>query len=106
LGKTLRVAFNFLMVSVGWVFFRCDSFGRSWTWLKSMFFFQGLGDFVSLKAGVVILVLFSVIFGFKNSWEMKDNYKLRWVLFIIGCFLLSLVIAYTKGAEPVIYARF
>lgn len=106
LAKIFRIIFNFLMVSIGWVFFRCADFSQSWNWLKSMFLLQGLGPFFSVKAGAAILILLSVIFGFKNSWEMRGNYRLYWILFIVGCFILSLVIAYTKGAEPVIYARF
>jgi len=106
LGKAVRITFNFIMVSIGWVFFKCSIFSQSLTWLKSMFFVNGAGSLFSLKAGAALVVLLTVIFGFKNSWQLRGYYRLLWIICIISFFLLSLLVAYTKGAEPFLYARF
>ncbi len=106
IGRKLRIVFNFILISIGWVFFRCKSFTQSLLWLKSMFLLEGLGPFFSLKVGAVLAVLLPIIFGFRNSWELRSNYRYYWIIFIIGCFLLSLAVAYTKGAAPFVYARF
>lgn len=106
-AKTLRTVFTFVMVTIGWgVFFRCKNFPQSLRWLKSMFFFDGVGPMVSWQAPAALAVMLAIIFGFKNSWEQRKNYKLYWVLFVIACFVASLVIAYTKGGTPFLYARF
>jgi len=106
-AKALRTVFTFIMVTIGWgVFFRCKNFGQSLRWLKSMFFFDGLGPMVSWKALAALAAMLAIIFGFKNSWELRKNYKLYWVVFVIICFVVSLMVAYTKGGMPFLYARF
>lgn len=106
-SRGLRTALTFIMVSIGWgVFFRARDFGQSLRWLRSMLGFDGLGLAVSWQPPAALLLLLVIIFGFKNSWELRKNYRLGWTLFLIICFIMSLVIAYTKGGMPFLYARF
>jgi len=105
--RGLRTAFTFIMVSIGWgVFFRARDFSQSLRWIRSMLLLDGLGTMVSWKPLATLLALLVIIFGFKNSWELRKNYRLCWTAFMIICFVMSLVIAYTKGGMPFLYARF
>lgn len=107
IARAVRTAFTFIMAALGWgVFFRIKDFSQSLRWLNSLFFFNGLGPLVSWPSATTLVALLAIIFGFKNSWEMRRNYRLYWVVFIIICFVLSLVVAFTKGSAPFLYARF
>lgn len=77
IGKFPSIAFNFIIVTIGWVFFRSDSFGFALRYLKKMFAFDLRPvDYVWDIKFVTILVLafiFSLWGGSKMISKLESN---------------------------------
>jgi alginate O-acetyltransferase complex protein AlgI len=107
LARLIRTGVTFILVALGLgVFFRCKTLGQSGQWIKSIFFMQGMGPGVTKRAVGALAALLAIIFIPKNSWQKRSDYRLWWVIFLTACFGLSVIVAFSKGGMPFLYARF
>ena len=110
--KFFYALLTFMLINITWVFFRSDTFGKSWQMLESMFGIASEGKpllttLAIIKVAVVVpsIVLF--------HWFMRDTkvldvaYKLSWwLLSIIWSALILLLIWAQESGSSFIYFQF
>ena len=98
---------TYLLVVVGWVFFRADSFEMSRDVLLAMFGFRGVESVGGWPeedlVGIVAVGLGVGLFG-PNSWEIRFEPKLRWALAMAG--LMFLCVLRLGRQSPFLYFQF
>ena len=111
-SKFFYALLTFMLINITWVFFRSDTFGKSWQMLESMFGIASEGKpllttLAIIKVAVVVpsIVLF--------HWFMRDTkvldvaYKLSWwLLSIIWSALILLLIWAQESGSSFIYFQF
>jgi alginate O-acetyltransferase complex protein AlgI len=104
--KAIRRAVTFLLVVVGWVFFRSENLGMAREWLRKLFGFGKVGGVDSPIALLVWLIgclLFVNLFQDTWHWKFRTTPRQTWAL--AGLFLLAYVIM--NGGESVfLYYQF
>ena len=115
LPKFLRHFFTVLLVVVGWVFFFSDSLGMAFSWLGSMFFFNGLCDATALYylGGCWLLLLVSAFASYPIGATVGNNLMRRnkvWkplsIIFFGAILLLSLACMMNDTYSTFLYAQF
>ncbi|HLA38944.1 MAG TPA: hypothetical protein VJ417_03055, partial [Candidatus Glassbacteria bacterium] len=102
--------FTYVLVIIGWVFFRSETFGMAWHLLGSM---TGMNGFENLDlmrhvAGYRLIGLIAVsqlwVWFIPNTWEVKirDSRALAWGLSI----LFVICILYLDKESPFLYFQF
>jgi alginate O-acetyltransferase complex protein AlgI len=124
--KPVRISYTLLVVMIGWVFFRADTFGSAQDYLRNMFFLSSKGEvriFMReyLDTKTIFLLVFAILYSFKFfRWCIevikklfKSNEALFEVVFSTTKFALSFAlfffaILYLAGStyNPFIYFRF
>lgn len=119
IGKIPRILFNYLIVLIGWVFFRSKDFSESIIFLKGMFSFDSINFNGILKPEFIFILILATIFSFSSAFVVgrrvevffySDKTKTLAHLFFLslaGLFLLicsSYITA--SGFNPFIYFRF
>jgi alginate O-acetyltransferase complex protein AlgI len=120
LPKFFRHAYLLLVVMVGWVFFRCETFPRAWDWLKRLFIPTSsetrlLAEFLTpdylavLACGVVFSM--PVVPWLRGRMENlkpipKTLAELAWMAFLFALFALCVASLTGGGYNPFIYFRF
>jgi alginate O-acetyltransferase complex protein AlgI len=117
IGKFFSTLFTFFIVTIGWVFFRIETFSGAISYLKRMFSFQT--SFVSLDSQFytffILAFLFSFFTYFKKG-EQMEAYIYRGcftnnayiVMTLLSLFLFGLSVSFISavGFNPFIYFRF
>lgn len=103
--------FTFTLVNITWVFFRADSFGRSWNILQAMFgMAEGnplLSTLAIVKVAVIIPILLLFHWFLRNTKVLDVAYKLSWIwLSIIWSAMLLLLIWSQESGSSFIYFQF
>jgi D-alanyl-lipoteichoic acid acyltransferase DltB (MBOAT superfamily) len=102
---------TFMLVNITWVFFRADTFGKSWGMLQSMF---GMADGKPLlttlaifKVAVIIPLLVLCHWFLRNTKILDVAYKMSWIWLSIfwSAMLLMLIWAQESGSS-FIYFQF
>lgn len=127
LGKILKkigmlpsLLYTFLVVMVGWVFFRIEHLSSALQYLKKMFSFdfKPMTETVSPQFtfifGVAIVFSFIGLLKIAKGWEAKiyfnENPSLKWYYALLSVslilFVLSLSSIASEGFNPFIYFRF
>ena len=117
IGKLPRVALTFLIVVIGWVFFRVEDLSDAFLFIQRMFAFQFKSD--PLPADVLfyfgLAILFSFITHFKFGKRLHDsiyvnefnNWKhLGWTFATVCLLFISIAKLASFGFNPFIYFRF
>jgi alginate O-acetyltransferase complex protein AlgI len=107
----LLAMLTFLLVNITWVFFRADTFGKSWGLLQAMF---GLADgrpllttLAILKVALIIPVLIMFHWFLRNTKVLEVAYKIHWVwLSIVWSMMLLLLIWSQESGSSFIYFQF
>ncbi len=116
LPRPIRVAITFVIVCLGWVFFRAKTLGQAVTTLKSLF---GLGA-ASMTAGsdalvgalytryhvAVFLLAAVLVWGAPNTWTFTARVTFPRAAFALGVLTLSVLIMWTQSANPFLYFQF
>lgn len=120
IGTIPSVLFTFLVVVIGWVFFRIEYLSQAWAYLQKMFIF----DFEPLNMVIspafrfvsVLAALFSFIGLLKVGKRMehaiyyRQDPGLTWYAYALPgsavLFILSLSAVASEGFNPFIYFRF
>jgi alginate O-acetyltransferase complex protein AlgI len=116
--KIIRVFLTFLIVMIGWIFFRIENFSDALLVLRKMFVFETMGMRDYSTEFIIILIL-SIIFSFitltktgqtletyvyfKNN---KHYFNVYMLIPIIILFVLSVAYITGFGFNPFIYFRF
>lgn len=124
---SIKYMYTSLVVLIGWVFFRSESFSYSLYFLKAMFFnfnfdFNSIIYYLNFK---VLLVLILGVLGctpvFKNILYHLDNYKSKtffkllkvelflkslFIIFLFLVFFYSIILLSNDTYNPFIYFRF
>lgn len=88
---------TFLLVVVGWVFFRNKTFGDSWTMLKKMFSLENTGNYVLPPSFVIEILLLLAVSGFitlflPNTFEIRYPTKIKYAIVLAFIFVVCLIL--------------
>lgn len=120
IGGLLSTLLTFLIVVVGWVFFRIESFQDAIDYIRKMFGAGNLIEQIDLNNEFVTIFILAILFSFigcikyGKSIEQYIYYKttpsLKWfitmILMSIVLFILSVSSISADGFNPFIYFRF
>ncbi len=108
----IKLPFTFLLVVIGWVFFRSPNMEFAWQWLDKMFLPSYDFNFYNLSAKVrdrfaaALLIGFVIIFFFKNTWEFNYDRILKPKMgFVIGILFVVCLLFFSKHS-PFLYFQF
>lgn len=110
--SAVQRGWTFLLVIVGWVFFRCESLGQAFGVLGGMI---GLNGVQAVDVGwmhehalplAVLAFAFFLAFGWKNTWEIK--WKPSWWLALALCALFAVCVGIIliNTSSPFLYFQF
>ena len=118
IGRLPSTLITFVIVMIGWVFFRVEDFSRSIQYVKRMFTFSSpitIESSIQFYTFAGMAVFFSFFTMFKNGQKVQDavyfnNYEIpkHIAMFVISNLLLVLSLSYivSSGFNPFIYFRF
>lgn len=102
----VRQGLVFLAVTVGWVFFRIDTWPEVMAWLRGLAGLSGMGA-VSPVATVAMAGVLVATWTLPNSWESVGR---RWsyvrVAGLSVCLVASLIVGAGQATSPFLYYRF
>lgn len=117
-GTIPRVIINYVIILIGWVFFRIESFSEAVLYLKKMFRFDFFNS-GQINSEFIMIMLFSVIISFSTLLKAGRNIEniiytekrtIKGNIFIVAIaivlFLLSASYITSFGFNPFIYFRF
>ncbi len=110
-GNFSLALLTFMLVNLTWVFFRADTFVKSWGILQSMFGFADgrplLTTLAILKVALIIPILFLFHWFLRNSKVLDVAHKMPWIgLSIIWSVMLLLIIWSQESGNSFIYFQF
>jgi alginate O-acetyltransferase complex protein AlgI len=102
---------TFLLVNITWVFFRADTFGKSWGLLQAMF---GLAEgrpllttLAIIKVALIIPILLMFHWFLRNTKVLEVAYKIHWMwLSVVWSVMLLLLIWSQESGSSFIYFQF
>jgi D-alanyl-lipoteichoic acid acyltransferase DltB (MBOAT superfamily) len=102
---------TFMLINITWVFFRSNTFGKSWQMLQSMLCFADGKPLLTTLAIVKVALIIPLILLFhwfmRNTKVLDVAYKLSWVsLGMIWSFLILLLIWAQESGSSFIYFQF
>jgi alginate O-acetyltransferase complex protein AlgI len=103
---------TFMLVNITWVFFRSDSFGKSWQMLNSMFGIVSDGKallttLAIIKVAVIVPLIVLFHWFMRNTKVLDVAYKLSWwSLSLIWSVLILLLIWAQESGSSFIYFQF
>lgn len=112
--RPIRVGITFLIVLVGWVFFRAPDLPKATSYLASMFGFGPDNATASLVSGLIYKPYYLLAFGLAailvaflpDTWEWSQKLS-RWKVAATAAFFwLAIVILVTQEYNPFIYFIF
>lgn len=117
--KFIRIIFTYLVVVIGWVFFRAEDFTESIVYLKGMFSFDSIHLSEPLSSEFITILILAVIFSFSGAFKIGQNVQkalfaekekttvhlLSFGLAVIFLLVCSSYIT-ASGFNPFIYFRF
>ncbi len=107
LSVTLRRAVTFVLVVVGWVFFRATSIDMASQLLRKMFWrVPGVIGPGAMTLLVAIAICTAVTQLFLNTFELSHRWKTREALALTVCFGLTLAMTYGFRMSPFLYFQF
>jgi alginate O-acetyltransferase complex protein AlgI len=119
LGKWISIPITFLIVMIGWIFFRADTLHQGITIVSKLFSFKGSlplrfmnVEFYTIISLAFLFSFFILIPGGKKMqqvvFEQTHSTKLSFALLIVSIILLSFSLASitSTGFNPFIYFRF
>lgn len=120
IGRIPSTLITFLLVVIGWVFFRVEEFDQATTFIGRMFLFSGQGEAVFANPGFYTLFAIGAVFAFlvmvppgkrlEAAVFRRETYSLKG--YFVGVFtailllILSLASITASGFNPFIYFRF
>lgn len=103
---------TFMLINITWVFFRADTFGKSWQLLQSIFGLGGDGKallttLAILKVSIIIPILVLFHWFMRNTKVLDVAYKLSWFwLGLVWSSLILMLIWAQESGSSFIYFQF
>ena len=118
-GRIPRIVFTYIVVIVGWVFFRAESLSDAVLFIKGMFSFQNLNQVQLGSKEFIIALLIALLIAFSNATKFGVKMQ-NWLysefkskkdktIFMVASILLFIICASyisASGFNPFIYFRF
>jgi alginate O-acetyltransferase complex protein AlgI len=105
-SRVWRTVLVFLGVNIAWVFFRIDGAGAALDWLAAMFLFRGgIGTITAVQALATISMIALVLWP-KNTNSFRPTWSWAETAWATACFVLSLIVGYSRDISPFLYFRF
>lgn len=112
--KQLRIALTFIVVLIGWVFFRAPTLPRALAYLGSMFGVSHGGPEAGLIAGVIykryyllsLVIAAIVVWAGRQTWDWTQRLTLPKVAVCFALASLALVVLAVQEYNPFIYFIF
>jgi alginate O-acetyltransferase complex protein AlgI len=105
--RAARILGTFLLVLVGWVFFRSDSFGMALTLLQKMFTLETGTGLTGIAGLAIVLAVAAAIAHFgRNTFEIKHTWGPVPTALMGLAFVLSLVVIASGQHSPFLYFQF
>ena len=119
ISSVFTIPLNFLIVMVGWVYFRIESFSDANLYIRQMFAFK-MGAWPDIELDKIVFLLIAIAFSFFSITNVGSRLELFFYspsldnqsnlnsIFIVGClfFILSLSFISASGFNPFIFFRF
>lgn len=109
----------FVLVLIGWVFFRADSFGIAVKLLLKMFTPKFSIDYLLMDTQFIVVLFFAILFSFFTSFKIGERIQnkvyfshftvsgnLIMTALMLGLFFLSIASITSSNFNPFIYFRF
>ncbi|MDQ2918816.1 MAG: hypothetical protein M3R10_02920, partial [Verrucomicrobiota bacterium] len=114
LPKPLRIIITFIIVLLGWVFFRASNLPRAGAYLASMFGLHQGGASAALISGIIyqryyllsLGVAALVVWAGRQTWDWTQRMTLPKTAVCFGLGWLALIVLATQGYNPFIYFIF
>jgi alginate O-acetyltransferase complex protein AlgI len=104
---TIRRPLTFLLVIIGWVFFRSEDFGMALTILRKMFWFESGIPIIGMAGLLVALLVAGAIAHFSpNTFEICHECHPSLVALIAIAFIACLVMVAGSQSSPFLYFQF
>ena len=110
LPRVIQKTGTFLLVTIGWVFFRNATFSDSWTMIKKMFYLDKLGSYNLENAAlweiaILLGISFFITSFLPNTFEIKYSTKLKYAILLALVFTVCLVLM-NYGQTSFLYYQF
>lgn len=119
LNKLFSLAYCFLVVMLGWVFFIFEEVADAWMFIQLMFSFSAEPSNLSIEFKSIFILLAAAFFSFctlftpfqaLHNWLYQEQYQATGIIFlffvVIFLFVLSCASIATSSFNPFIYYRF
>jgi len=118
IGNVLSTLITFVIVMIGWVFFRVETIAKGWIYIREMFEMSSLDMSLIEKQYVVFIIVglvFSFItinkFGLKfQNWFYFDQYSMKkhFIVGLLSLLFIAFSLSYLASSNfnPFIYFRF
>jgi alginate O-acetyltransferase complex protein AlgI len=114
LPRPFRIAFTFLIVLLGWVFFRASDLPRALAYFASMFGFGHVDPGAALLSGILYKPYYALSIGIaalvvwagKQTWDWTQRMTLPKTALCFALGWLALVVLATQEYNPFIYFIF
>ncbi len=115
IGDIVLNIYTWLVVMVGWVFFRADNLSYAMDYLKIMFMgnknapidvFYSATNFITYSNLLIMIVAIILSYPIFNGKYDKFRYSNREIVLLIVLFVVAYVFAMTSTFSPFIYFRF
>jgi alginate O-acetyltransferase complex protein AlgI len=113
--RFLRVGLTFIIVCIGWVFFRSDNLSSAWDYLLMMFRFNAvptpvikithLGMWTETHVVCMILAALIAFLGIQ-TWDLAKRVNPLTAVFALAVFWVSVAALSIRSYTPFIYFRF
>jgi alginate O-acetyltransferase complex protein AlgI len=110
--RPVRQGITFILVVIGWVFFRAANMHEAGRVLAGMVGLNGMGGFAELaaKAGpaplVGLILAMALAFGSPNTWQLQWRFSKRQIAALLILFLLSIGAILVNTSSPFLYFQF
>jgi alginate O-acetyltransferase complex protein AlgI len=100
-----------LLVIVGWVFFRSETFGMATALLRKMFVPEGTSAGLptlpwAWSLGAILLVAWGVAHLLPNTFELEHDWGPVTSMGLAALFVLALFVIYGARSSPFLYFQF
>lgn len=119
IGKVPSIIITYIIVLIGWVFFRTETFPEAMAYLEKMFSFSSFDDGIYFDSKFYTILVIAIFFSFWGvlkgieNWQVKlfaEKQRIKsivWMsIFSILFFIISLSAITSSGFNPFIYFRF
>ncbi len=114
LPNPLKVVLTFILVMIGWVFFRADTLGGAVSYLQSMFGLAVVPETSLLLGGLLytpynmlaVAIAGVVVWFCPQSWDWSRTLNGAKILVILTIYLLAVAVLSVQSYNPFIYFNF